>query len=101
VDISAINPKAAALVTAVPAASQATFAENRDLIQAVRAINETEFLGSDNELSFARDQETGRPVIRIVDRTTKEVIRQVPSEYILRVAQDLRADFSRRQEVSR
>ena len=35
------------------------------------------------------DRETQRPVIEIVDRKTREVIQQVPPEYVLRVTEAL------------
>ena len=65
-------------------------AENRELIEAVKALNATEMFGQDNELEFLIDRETHRPLIRIVNRETKEVIRQIPPEYMLRIAEDLK-----------
>jgi len=65
-------------------------AEDRELIQAVKALNATEMFGQDSELTFVLDRETRRPLVRIVDRETKEVIRQIPPEYALRMADDLR-----------
>jgi flagellar protein FlaG len=76
-------------------------AENRELIQAVKAVNQAELFGSGNELSFSMDRDSKRPVIRIVDRATKEVIRQLPPEYLLRMAQDLSAQASKTPELSR
>lgn len=63
----------------------------RDIVQAVGTVNAAGMLGQDNELSFLMDRETQRPVLRIVNRKTKEVIRQVPPEYVLRLARQLRA----------
>ncbi len=65
-------------------------AENRELIEAVKALNATEMFGQDNELEFLIDRETHRPLIRVVNRETKEVIRQIPPEYMLRIAEDLK-----------
>jgi flagellar protein FlaG len=65
-------------------------AENRELIQAVKAVNATELLGFNRELAFFVDRETGRPVVRVVDRETKEVIRQVPAEYVMQMARHAR-----------
>jgi flagellar protein FlaG len=65
-------------------------AEHRDIVQAVRMVNAAEMLGQDNELSFLMDRETQRPILRIVNRKTKEVVRQVPEEYVLRLARELR-----------
>jgi uncharacterized FlaG/YvyC family protein len=35
------------------------------------------------------DRHTQRPVIRLVDRETKDVIRQIPPEHVLRLAEEL------------
>jgi uncharacterized FlaG/YvyC family protein len=66
-------------------------AENRELIQAVRTVNAADLMGQDNELSFMFDRETQQPILRIVNRKTNEVIRQVPPEYVLQIARELRA----------
>ena len=62
----------------------------RDIVQAVRALNQSEMFGQDNELEFQRDRASRRMVIRIVNRTTKEVVSQVPPEYVLRLSEDLK-----------
>jgi flagellar protein FlaG len=64
-------------------------AENREVVQAVRAINQSELFGHNNELTFTMDRGTKRPVTKIVDRNTGEVIRQIPAEYVLRMAEEL------------
>lgn len=40
-------------------------------------------------LQFSLDEETGRSVVRVVDSTTNEVIRQFPSEELLAIAKAL------------
>jgi flagellar protein FlaG len=64
-------------------------AANRDIIQAVRAVNASDKLGDKNELSFSLDPRTHRPVVKIVNRDTKEVIEQIPNEQVLRLAEGL------------
>ncbi len=64
-----------------------TVAKNRELIQAVKAVNAAEMFGSDSELTFLVDRQTQRFVIRLVDRETKDLIRQIPPEYVLRMAE--------------
>jgi len=90
-DIGPVPPKVpgypAPVTTSEPA--QQELAQNRELIQAVKALNEAGLLGQNNELTFALDRQTQRPVVRIVDRATGEVIRQIPPEYILQLANDL------------
>jgi hypothetical protein len=65
-------------------------AENREVIQAVRAVNASGNLGEDRELVFSLDRQTRRPVIKIVNRNTSEVIRQIPNERVLQLAQDIK-----------
>ncbi len=72
-----------------PAVPQEAKASDRELIKAVRALNATELFGQNNELTFVLDRESRRPLVRIVDKETREVIRQIPPEYALRMAEDL------------
>ena len=65
-------------------------AANREVIQAVRAVNATDKLGDKNELSFSVDPRTRRPVVKIVNRDTQEVITQIPNEEVLRLAESLK-----------
>jgi flagellar protein FlaG len=75
---------------AAPAAeSQTPAAANREVIQAVHAVNRAELFGQGSELTFILDRNTHRPLIRIVDRKTREVIRQIPPEHVLRLAESL------------
>jgi flagellar protein FlaG len=61
----------------------------RELITAVTKVNGSELLCQDEELTFQMDREAGVPVIRLVNRNTKEVVRQIPPEYVLSVAKAL------------
>lgn len=40
-------------------------------------------------LRFSVDEDTGRTVVKVVDPSTDEVIRQIPSEEVLAIAKDL------------
>ncbi len=42
-----------------------------------------------SNLEFSVDHDTGQLVVKIIDRTTKEVIRQMPSEEMLAIAKAL------------
>jgi len=63
--------------------------EQRGLIQAVAKVNKSGLLGKEWELTFLMDRDTGRPLIRVVDRQTREVVQQIPPEYVLNVAKTL------------
>ena len=47
-------------------------AENRELIRTVKAVNSAELFGEGNELTFALDRDTRRPVVRVINRRTAE-----------------------------
>ncbi len=64
-------------------------AKNREIVKAIHAINAKEAFGPGSELRFAVDRDTGRPLIRIVDRATNEVLNQIPPEDVLRLAEVL------------
>jgi uncharacterized FlaG/YvyC family protein len=46
--------------------------------------------GEDNGLDFQTDPVSRRLVVKVVNRTTGEVISQIPPEYVLRLADDLK-----------
>ncbi|MBI2679521.1 MAG: flagellar protein FlaG [Candidatus Solibacter usitatus] len=91
-EITGVNGLGAGLATAAAPAppDQAQAAENRNLVRAVKAVNSAETFGDQNELSFTLDRNTHLPVIRVVDRNTRKVIEQIPPEYVLRLAEELR-----------
>jgi len=62
--------------------------DQRALIQAVKAVNASGLFGADHELSFIVNRNTRQVVVRIVDRDTREVVRQIPAEYVLRLAEE-------------
>ncbi len=86
-DITSLQP-AGSLSAASPQVSVQEAAQRRQLLQAAQTVNQSGVLG-ENQLVFALDRETHRPVIRIVDRTTQQVITQIPPEYVLQLAQNL------------
>jgi uncharacterized FlaG/YvyC family protein len=88
-DISSISALSGNMNAPVEAPSARPNApEQRNLIQAVKAINATDLLGPDNELTFVRDRATRRTVVRIVNRATRELIQQIPTEAVLRLAEE-------------
>ncbi|MBS1213592.1 MAG: flagellar protein FlaG protein [Proteobacteria bacterium] len=63
--------------------------EQKGLIEAVTTVNKSGLLSQDKELTFLMDRDTGRAIIRVVNRKTKEVVQQIPPEYVLDVAKAL------------
>lgn len=74
-----------AVATAIPVDQTS---ENREVVRAVKALNKSEMFGEDNDLVFQRDPQTQRMVVKVVNRATKDVISQIPPEYVLRLAAD-------------
>jgi uncharacterized FlaG/YvyC family protein len=60
-----------------------------EMIQAVHAVNESALFGDEYELTFSMDRGSRRPLLQLIDRKTREVVRQIPPEYVLRAAREL------------
>jgi uncharacterized FlaG/YvyC family protein len=87
--IGSLDSSTPVVAPSPPSPSPEQLAENRELVKAVKALDGTTLFGQNNELTFVFDRETRRPLLRIVDRETREVIRQIPPEQILRLAAEL------------
>lgn len=64
--------------------------EEREIIRAVKAVNRIQLFGDQNELTFVFDPESHKPLLRIIDRETNEVVRQIPADYVLQLARELK-----------
>jgi flagellar protein FlaG len=90
-------PKVSVAATAPPESAAATPAKsdpkaNRETLQkAVDHANQTLRSLSSNELQFSIDKETGVQVVKLTDKATGEVIRQIPSEEMLQIAKSIDA----------
>lgn len=63
--------------------------DNQEVLENV-ASNLQEFVNLiDKELKFTVDTDTGRQVVTVKDGTSGEIIRQIPSEEVLKLAQNL------------
>jgi flagellar protein FlaG len=60
-----------------------------ELQQAVDVVNQAVAL-EQRSLSFSIDDASGRSVIKVVDFATDELIKQIPTEELLKVAQDIK-----------
>jgi len=89
-DITAISRSVETVHAPAPVTGMDKAAENREVVQAVKAVNGTGMLGQDSELMFHRDPLTRRMVVQLISRQTKEVISQIPREYVLSLAADLK-----------
>lgn len=87
---------------AVQDLSQATGADGKEkgknqpkkeqVEQAVSAVNDYINKLRHRELTFSVDDKNGQMVIKLMDTETKQVIRQVPPEYMLRLADTIGKD---------
>ena len=89
-DITAVNRNLNVPVAAAPEIPPEKAAEQRSIVQAVKALNATEMFGQDNQLTFQRDPYSQRMVIKVINKKTHEVVDQIPQEYLLRLAEDLK-----------
>ena len=64
-------------------------AERRMLSGAVAAIDNSGALGPQRELSFFVDPASRRLVVQIVDAQNREVVSQIPSDYVSAIASQL------------
>jgi len=62
--------------------------ENREIIKAVQAANKSELFGDNNEATFVVSGKSRKPVVRIVNRQTRELVREIPAAYLQRLAED-------------
>jgi uncharacterized FlaG/YvyC family protein len=66
----------------------------REVASAVQTLNQKGAAGAGREFSIAIDGKTRVPVVRIVDSNTNELIEQIPSQYILDLAQQITEETS-------
>jgi flagellar protein FlaG len=89
-DVNALSRITQGLPAVATPVSADNASQNRQVVQAVKALNKSEMFGEDNGLDFQTDPVSKRLVVRVVNRTTGEVISQIPPEYVLRLADDLK-----------
>ena len=87
-DVPSIPYWAAPASGTMSPAAPSLLADQRALMQAVKAMNATGMFGENHELSFILDRATHQGIVRVVDRDTREVVRQIPAEYVLRLAEE-------------
>jgi flagellar protein FlaG len=92
-DISSVDlQRSLSGIVAPQPVPQEQVAERKQLIQAVREVNKSDMLGENNELTFVMDRKTRKALVRVVNKETNEVVLQIPPEYVLRMAEELKRD---------
>jgi flagellar protein FlaG len=89
-DVNSLSRITQGLPAAATPVSADNASQNRQVVQAVKALNKSEMFGDDNNLEFETDPDTKRLVVKVVNRTTGDVVSQIPPEYVLRLAETLK-----------
>jgi flagellar protein FlaG len=62
---------------------------HRQIEETLQRVKESLKPVASNNLEFSIDDSTGQTVVKVVDSSTKELIRQIPSEEMLAIAKAL------------
>ena len=85
------NPNVAPETSKAEKLKERTEAQREDLGEAVSQLND--FVQNvQRDLQFEVDNDLGQTVVKVVDQQTQEVIRQIPDEVALRLAEKLQQD---------
>lgn len=75
--------------TVAPAATQQSQRSSEgDVADAVDKLNDFATKNA-ADLNFSKDQDTGKTVVKVVDKVTDAVIRQIPSEEAIAIAKSI------------
>jgi flagellar protein FlaG len=69
---------------------------HEDVSAAVDKMNEA-MLGSSQSLQFSIDEDSKDIVVKVIDQSTKEVVRQIPSKEALQIAKSLDKSIDKMQ----
>jgi flagellar protein FlaG len=87
-NISSIGGPVSAPVEPAPARQLTD--QQRSVVQAVKAVNSANLFGQNSQLTYVVDPASKRVVVRIVDRETGKLVEQIPAEYVLRLAEEVK-----------
>jgi flagellar protein FlaG len=85
-NISSVSSSATAAIQ--PSESKQPTPAQKALIQAVKTVNAAQLFGQENELTFIIDRAANIAVVRIVNKKTGEVVQQIPTEQLLKMAEE-------------
>jgi hypothetical protein len=74
------------LAVATPVGSRSA---NQEVAAAVQTLNRSGSAGTGRQFSIAIDTKTRLAIVRIIDSKTNELIEQIPSQYILDLAEQI------------
>ncbi len=85
-NISSISNLATAVTHASP--PRPVSQDQKALLQAVKTVNAFQLFGQENELTFVIDRAAHIAVVRIVNKKTGDVVQQIPTEQVLKLAEE-------------
>jgi len=75
----------------VPSKTASTPAKRDEITKAVEQLNShVQTLNRDLQFSVEEELGLGRTIVKVLDSETKEVIRQIPSEEVIKIAKQLK-----------
>ena len=87
-NISSIGNLASHLSASTQGTPKPPGEDQRALLQAVKAVNAAQLFGQENEVTFIIDRAANIAVVRIVNKDTGELVEQIPSEQMLKMAEE-------------
>jgi len=60
-----------------------------EVSNAARRLNEAGYAGEGREITFSLNPDTRRPIIKVVDIDTREVVQEWPSDFLLKLVENL------------
>jgi uncharacterized FlaG/YvyC family protein len=88
-NISSIGSSAAYLNAGTqPAESRQPTDAQKALIKAVKTVNAAGLFGQENETTYIIDRAARIAVVRVVNKETGEVVQQIPTEQLLKMAEE-------------
>jgi flagellar protein FlaG len=96
------SPQPAASVGGTDATSKSKHTDgdkpsHEDVSAAVKKMNDA-MLGSSQSLQFSIDEDSKDIVVKVIDQSTKEVVRQIPSKEALQIAKSLDKSIDKVQQ---
>ena len=79
--------------------SQENRARTQAVVAAVRLINESGLAGPERQVTYSTDSATRELIIKVVDKQSREVLVQWPSEYALHIAQEYQKEQSKNEPL--
>jgi flagellar protein FlaG len=84
------RPPAAAVETVSAVKAKEAAPSKRDVEEAVAKLNQS-VQGRAQSLEFSIDDDSNRTIVKVIDQSTKEVLRQIPTPEALQIAKSIDA----------